>query len=360
MAPPAGLHQQRRGEKGLDAALELAEEGEVRRPGLPSALFACGAAAGAAFFYWISQWSLSGLNMSDPAGNGMGAGFAVLGALLSWTCLAGFLAATAWQSGIGRAALAAIWVFGAAAAYASVDTIVLLDEQEGRPGALRLVPGTLPWLVVLAGLWLRASRDVAARKRHFVLIELAFLAAVLLAISFSARWTWEAGAPERRAAQEAAYQAALREQARTESARRARLAALGPDDPLDPYFDYVGEDDPALFARIRAVRSRQADVERLIAGGVELYAFRRLSEFGVTATPELCSAYRARIDGELAPHLIEEELPNLRWFVGEGCDLRPTLTRLRNQVRQLPGDHFARNCLGALQALLAQADPGDG
>jgi len=335
---------------------------EVRGPGLPSAIVGLLGALIGAFFYWVAQGSVAGLGASDPAGNAMSAGFAVIAEFLLWLCLAIYLVAMCWRSRLHAGVLVPAAVLAVAAAIACLTAIGLMRQ----PTWLRIVPTVLPLLAILFGLWARTSREMGARVRLAVSAAIGAAALALIATAFIEQAKWDAAAPQRAVEAEAAQRAYEREQAAHIAALHARLRALGPDDRVDDYLEFSGSGwDEEVLAGIRNVRSRQADVERLIDGGAEMYQFRRLPEFGVTATPALCTAYRARMDRQLAdflpgnptrhaiPGFYEQELDNLRWLLAGGCDLSAQIRRLRDQAREFTPQFYAPYFGDQLDALLA-------
>lgn len=337
---------------------------ELQGPGLPSAIVALLAGLAGAFFYWVAQGSVAGLGQSDPAGNAMSAGFAVIAEFLLWLCLAIYLVAMCWRSRLHAGVLVPAAVLAVAAAIACLTAIGLMRQ----PTSLRIVPTVLPLLAVMFGLWARTSRELSPRIRDIVSIGIGGAALALVVIAFVEQAKWDAAAPQRAAAAEAAQRAYERDQAAHIAGLHARLRALGPDDRVDDYLEFIGSGwDEEVIAGIRTVRSRQADVERLIAGGAELYQFRRLPEFGISPTPALCTAYRVRMDRQLAdfvpsnptrhaiPGFYEQELDNLRWLLAGGCDLSAQIRRLRDQAREFTPQFYAPYFGDQLDALLGQA-----
>lgn len=96
------------------------------------------------------------------------------------------------------------------------------------------------------------------------------------------------------------------------------------------------------------MKSRQADTVRLLNQPGGMTSLIRLWDFDVAATPEVCRAYAAALDkqtraidsrrrayysdgGEVVD--LERQRPNLRWLVGEGCDLKAPLGRLEKTLR---------------------------
>ena len=341
------------------------EPAEARGPGAPSAMVATLAALAAAFFYWVAQGSIAGLGQSDPAGNGMAAGFAVIAEFLLWLCLAAYLWAMCWRSRLHAPVLVPAAALALAAAIACLTAIGLMRQ----PTWLRIVPTVLPLLAILFGLWARVSRALGRRVRLGVSIGMGATALALIATAFIEQAKWDSAAPQRAAGAEAAMRASEREQAENLRRWHGELQALGPDDPLDSYLPFLDSEwTEEALAGIRQVRSRQGDAERLIRRGVDFYEIDRLHEFGLAASPSLCGAYRARVDRQLAdfvptndtrgsiPTFLEGQIANFRWFIAEGCDVAPQVRRLREQVREFTPQHYAPSYGEQLDVILAEAD----
>jgi hypothetical protein len=94
-----------------------------------------------------------------------------------------------------------------------------------------------------------------------------------------------------------------------------------------------------------------------------------LWDFDVAATPEVCRVYAAALDkqtsaidsrrhayysdgGEVVD--LERQRPNLRWLVGEGCDLKGPLRRLENMLRSIADIPFVTNFADEVAALRAK------
>jgi hypothetical protein len=141
---------------------------------------------------------------------------------------------------------------------------------------------------------------------------------------------------------------------------------LGPDSRMDDYLRFLFNSDLAGEARegIRRVKSRQADTVTLLRTD-HLFSLADLHDFDVAVTPEVCAAYTAALDKEarkIDPKGwryysgrelvdVEAQRANLRWLVGEGCDLRTSLTRLEKYVRAVADIPFVTSFADELATL---------
>jgi hypothetical protein len=146
------------------------------------------------------------------------------------------------------------------------------------------------------------------------------------------------------------------------------FSRFGPDSRMDAYLPYYFWGDLAGRARegIRAVKSRQTDTVRLLNQPGGMTSLVRLWDFDVAATSEVCRAYAAALDkqtryidsrrrayyssGDEVVDL-ERQLPNLRWLVDKGCDLKAPLGRLENTLRSIADIPFVTNFADEVAAL---------
>ena len=215
------------------------------------------------------------------------------------------------------------------------------------PSWVRITPTALPPLALLYGIWVPFGATWPARGRRLALIAFIGLAAAAALPVIIEQRRWDAAAPER----EAAMNRAVAEEGDFAARYEAEFRALGPDSRLEQFFPFLGgEHDAEAIVRIRALRSAQADAVRLLDGDTtELYEFRRMPEFGLSVTPELCASYRRRIARKLAglgpgdpdANAIAElatYIENFRWLHGNGCSMADQAAQVAAQMRRHPMD----------------------
>jgi hypothetical protein len=98
------------------------------------------------------------------------------------------------------------------------------------------------------------------------------------------------------------------------------------------------------LAGIRQVKNRQVDTTLLLQQG-RIADLRELRHFDVAPTAELCQAYgaalagaagkvtKAKTDYLMTAIDLELQLPNMKWLVGNGCDLGEPLGLLETNLR---------------------------
>lgn len=234
------------------------------------------------------------------------------------------------------------------------------------PGLLAVPPIVLPVLAGMFGVWARTQAEAPPATLRRAAIGFAIVALPLVVGPFIAYGLWVAGEPERQA-QWAREQAEQERRVRAElAAEEARFRALGPQSQLDDVLPYLesshAEEAKAL---ISTLATGEADTVRLLGAGIDLYRFEGLHEFGLEATPGLCRAYRARVDARLREtnptrpdwptvlYELQSQLPNLRWFMGEGCDVSPEARVLLAGVRRVQADYGLQDYARELEAILS-------
>lgn len=137
-----------------------------------------------------------------------------------------------------------------------------------------------------------------------------------------------------------------------EALQRARNAAwfqrLTPNSPLQDFLydlKYSGRDvdwppevaaevahhyDQAL-AKARQVKTRQSDAVTLLHAN-QIFELQDLWQLDIEATPELCTEYHDRLLENAqwagAWNLLPRQLPNIKWLVGEHCNLDNALAAI--------------------------------
>jgi hypothetical protein len=148
------------------------------------------------------------------------------------------------------------------------------------------------------------------------------------------------------------------------------FSKLGPGSSMTSYLAYYRYADLRDRARegIRAATTRQRETVALLNGG-GLRNLDGLRDFDVAATPEVCRAYAAALDRDTTGIYsrrrsyfsdgyevvdLERQLPNLRWLVGEKCDLKAPLRQLEKTLRYLSDIPFVTNFADEVAALRAK------
>ena len=300
----------------------------------------------AILLYLLSLSGISGLGGSDPAGNSISAAFANIVEFVLWLPIFAFIALCCRSGRQGCFILAAGIALSVVAMILCLWAIGLME----RPTSVQITPTALPPLALLFGVWARFSGRWPKTWRFAsgIIFFLLFVAAAVPV--FIEQQRWDAAAPAREAArqkQEADY---ARFEAEFKARYEAEFRAFGPDSRLDQLIPYVqSEFETEALARIHTLRSRQGDAVRMLDGGAELVDFRRLPEYGLQPTAELCRAYRARIDakiGEFRPSdpgndpsvELETYYDPIRWFQANGCDMAPQASRIAEMLRRHPNE----------------------
>jgi hypothetical protein len=329
-----------------------AEGGAEKLPRVMSCL-AIGALLAAGFFYFVAESSIAGMGRSDAAGNAMASGFAGLAELALWAALVAFVAIACKGAKLPLDLLWIAVVLALGGAIACNLAVMLADLEAG--GRSRLTLALMPVLTVLFAIWARVSAEFAARTRRLGGYALALPALALLVPPFVDQERYEAAAPQREAERQRLEAEFARQEAETAAAYAAEFRAKGPDNRLDDFLQYLtGDFEDEAIAKIRSVRSRQADAVRLMGGETPFHDLDRLHDFDLEPTAELCTAYREALDRRLdrfvpanpdhrgIPWQLDAQFDNYRWLMANGCDLTPQLSRLARLVRSLTPDHFPR------------------
>jgi len=317
-------------------------------------------------FYLLSLLMIADIGTGDAATRGLGSAFAFILQFLLWLPLGAFVALSCARGAISGRLMALIGLALVVSAFACLWAIA----EMSRPDWAAVTPALLPLAAAAFGLW--AGRSTGERARP-VMIGFGVAAVALMAVPLIHSLIW---APIR----EREYQALVRENAereRREAAAReekeARFRRLGVNSRLDdflPFLDITEQHYEETLAGAKVLPSRQADAERLVAGATGLDQLETLHALELEATPTLCEAYRRRIarasievsaanvEWGSALSVIRDHLPNLRWFIGQGCDLRPEVRRIRMLAAPLAPQYGWEDLLQGLDELLRTPPPG--
>lgn len=299
----------------------------------------------ALLLYLLSLSGMASRGQSDPAGNALQGAFDVAVEFLLWLPLTAFVALRARRQGT---LLAVGVVLCLAGMVFSIWALGLLDQ--GR--WVRIAPTALPPLVMLYGIWAPFGAKGPPLWRKLALAAFVALAGAAALLVIVEQHRWDMAEPQRMAAAEKAVADSQRQEADAAAQREAEFRALGPDSRLEQLFAWLmTEHEEEALAKIRALPSRQADAVRLLDDrATELFEFRRMPEFGLTATPALCQSYRRRIAGKLAefapndPQLNDNAvelatyIDNFRWLRANGCSMSDLAAREASLLRRHPND----------------------
>ena len=301
----------------------------------------------AAAFYAGMMSCLSDAPHSDAFGRGLALAYGAVLGLALWLVLAALLIVAALK---GRMPVWAMVGLAVLLPLSCIAVWIAGDAYGRRDYSAIWVPALLPPLFALYALWARLP-----------VLHATFRAGVTSAV-LGAAIAFLALAPlvaaTRAALPDPARDARLAEVAKIEQERMAKesqdardrqeaeFASLGPDSPLEDYLIYLpgtAYGDRAL-AGIRQVKNRQADTVSLLQKG-RIVELADLSRFDLAPTAELCQAYGAALAGAAgkvtkarSDYLIiaidlERQLPNIKWLIGNRCDLSEPLGLLESNVR---------------------------
>lgn len=301
----------------------------------------------ALLLYLLSLSGLSEMGHSDAAGNALSSAFAVAVEFLLWLPLTAFVALRCRSAKQGL-----LLAVGVTMCLAGMIVSIWAIDLVQRPGWARIAPTALPPLALLYGFWVRFGAAWPALPRKLALAAFVGLAAAASLPVLIAQQSWDAAAPDRERTYRKAETDYQRQEAQAAAQREAEFRALGPDSRLEQHFTWLHSDhEEEALAMIRALPSRQADAVRLLDDReTELFEFRRMPEFGLTATPELCRSYRRRIVGKLTefpagdPQLNDNAVElatyadNFRWLHANGCPMADLAAREATLLRRHPNE----------------------
>lgn len=315
----------------------------------------------ALLFYLLSLLFIFDIGRGgDPHSHALAQGLAMLAQLVLWVPLGLFVLLSVVPTPLpGR-----VKAIGLGLALLGAAGSAMAIGMMSGPDLLVLPPVILPLLVGAFAIWARARDSASPPER--IAIGFAAIAVPLVVGPFIAYERWVAAAPEREA-QWARERAEQDRRVRAElAAEEARFRALGPQSRLDDVLPFL---DSAQAERARALiptlETGEADAARLLHRGIDLYRFERLHAFGLEMTPDLCRAYRARIagrlrgigpaqpEGQTVLYELQSQLPNLRWFMTNGCDASPEARALLAGVQRVQADYGLQDYADELEAILS-------
>ncbi len=298
----------------------------------------------AAFLYLGMLGSLSGLNETDGLGPGMALGFGAIFGVALWLVLAVLLLIAAING-----AMPAIGKIGAALALplsAIAASVAIGLYGDGAAWAFA-VPLLLPPLIMAYALWARMPSLQTSLPPVPTTAIVGGIVMSLSLLSFLALVGSSIPNPRQQAV-EKAREEKLRQEEQIALQREAEVfARLGPDSSLRDYLQYLPGGDSRsheALAGARLVKSRQNDAAELLKAG-RLAALTDLFRLDLRVTPELCKAYddalasaagqvtNARSDYLSVAIDLEQQLPNISWFVSGGCNLNDSLGILADHLR---------------------------
>ena len=298
------------------------------------------------------------IDCGDPAScgitKGLGEAFEVLGGfctLLLWIVLAILLFTGGIKEERIRSVTAILFLLsGVAAIFAGV-----LYSRYG--GWSIIVPGLLPQLIALYAVWARLPALHAALPAKIVnvaawgAILILTIAPVPLSAIDASRYA------DREALRAKAEESAAQKRALARARDVVRLQALTADSRLNDFLDDLDIWDrfvdwpPDVAAELashheqalikaRQVKTRQTDVVEVIK---EIQLMDDLWQLDIKATPTVCEAYRDQLRTAAQysfvnyPNYLNEillQLPNIRWLLGEHCDLNDALGTVATAIQE--------------------------
>ena len=326
-------------------------EGEGERRAFASTWVEAVCVVAALILLVVSLMALSQLGGSDPLSRSLSSTVAAIALFLLWMPIFAFVALRCRGAKLGGLLAVGMVVCGVGLIF-SLMAIAVMET----PNWVRITPVALSLLALLYGFWAPFAAPWPVPWRRVATLGFLALAAVATVPVFVEEQRLAALAPARAAAAEKAEAQAQAEYRRSEAEfaaqREAQYRSLGPDSRLEQFFTFLLSDRAAeTIAKIRTVRSRQADAVHLLDGDAELYHFQRMPEFGLEATPELCRAYRARIARKLTqpdpnnpnPNDVAVELSgyidDFRWLDANGCDMADLAAQVRDRLRRHPNEY---------------------
>jgi hypothetical protein len=265
---------------------------------------------------------LTGLDSSDPAGNGLAQAFAVFEAIALWLLLA-VLTFVCWLNGSmwrGGAIAAAILVPGSGVA--AIGALALLARPDVPPHLWPLVALVAPPpLIVAYDLWVMTAplRDRLPARLVAIVVWGGVLAASVSVVAMNALRVAE-----------------LHKEAEASAQWRDEVAAVPADAPLWQWTHLLGRrvyQEDAVIEAIRGLPRRQADAETMLMRGDFPLAY--LGRFDLDATPAVCEGARAELRSRVAPLVaatplarpygdvaseVDAALAAMTWLTGYGCD----------------------------------------
>jgi hypothetical protein len=322
--------------------------GEVRPGGPPGSL------AWVIGFAWLGMVSLYLNSLGAGIFDGLWKIGAVLFGLALWVILCALLLVIAFDRSFAlwsRLGAAAVFGLSLLGAYRAME----LSDRDGNW-----------WLALVAVLPLLAAL-YAFRPRLWIAAAMALLCAPMTVLTPSDA-TSKGDRNDRIAG--AVQGRAIGERAKPNPREIEAFSKLGPGSGMTIYLHYYRYADLRDQARegIRAAKTRQSEAISLLNGG-GLRGLYGLWDFDVAATPEVCRAYAAALDREATgiysrrrsyfsdgPLVVdlERQLPNLRWLMGEKCDLKAPLGKLEKTLRYLSDIPFVTNFADEVAALRAK------
>jgi hypothetical protein len=278
----------------------------------------------------------------------------VLAALLLWVLLAIVLFAGGIKGAMMNVAAGLLLLSGLAAIFAG-------HLYALYAGWSIVVPALLPPLIALYATWMRRPALHAALPAKIVnpaawgaILILTIAPLPLSATDAAISASREAFAVEqRRAAMSGFDQKLALERARDV----VKFQALTADSPLDDFLHDLFFSDrdvdwpPDVAAEVaqhfdqtlvkaRQAKTRQTDAVTLLKEGGQLGGLKDLWQLDIEATPTVCKAYgdalntAALIDLWETREAIKTQLPNMKWLLGEHCDLRDALAAVEAEFRE--------------------------
>jgi hypothetical protein len=249
------------------------------------------------------------------------------------------------------------------AAFASLEATELYTARGGWP---LLVPAVLPPLFALYAVAMRIPALAVPATPFSIVVVVAGLLVSAAPLTIAFLRSHPSQAQQARARAEAQAQQAAREREERE-AREQELAAfrrLDANSSLRDYLTYLAPGDARYreaMAGARMVRTRQSDAAALLRQG-RIGDLQDLHRLDLAPTADLCAAYDVglrieamKVERGRGAYLsaamdLERQLPNIKWLTDAGCDLDPSLTLLKANVRAVSDSERLNRVADTLRA----------
>ena len=336
------------------------------RPESPVAAVVLTSLAGLLYLFML--WMAAAVPYLESIDKGVAAIYALIAVVLLWILLAGLLIVGAIKGDMPIWAATAAFIAHPLSAAAAVASLFLLAENYHAPYWPMLFLAVPPPLLAGYALW-----------AHFPRLRLTLPATpisgavmgILLVLSIGQlAYTINRHFQEQRQSREdrkAADQQFAREQEAKRQQNLARFQRLTSDSPLAEWREFIGkgnELEKQAVERARLLPHRQSDAEKLLAegNGFPLY---HIGELDLHATPEFCAGARDYLVNVAAKNRpassdqkyalvageFESWLPQMRWMIGQHCDLDAAVTAMEAAVHSYPQSKEQNTFLASIARL---------
>ena len=343
----------------------MAAESGPRRP---SAVAAIILAVLAGLLYLFMLWMAAAVPSLESIDKGIATIYALVAIVLLWTVLAGLLIVGAIKGDMPVWAATTAFIAHPLSGAAAVASLFLLAENYPAPHWPILFLAMPPPLLAGYALWAHFPRlhptlpakPISAGMLGIVLV----LSIGQLGYTISRHFQEERQAREDRKAADEQF---AREQEAKRQQNLARFQRLTPDSPLSDWQEFIGKGNDLEKQAVEIARlmpHRQADAEKMLSegNGFPLY---HIGELDLHATPEFCAGARdflVNVANKNRPASSDQKyvlvasefdpwFPQMRWLIGQHCDLDAVVTAMEAAVRAYPQSPERDKSLAAIALL---------